>query len=88
MSMAIFNGIHGKSRLSARGTTGLKKLAGKITARFQGISNDRQQLWNAYNDISSTYSTSRCLWRRHGALLMYARLEKSGPNRALYKYDQ
>lgn len=53
-------------------TSPLKTLLRNLVQQWQRIVADQQQLWNTYS--TSAYArTPRCVWRRHGALLVYAK---------------
>jgi hypothetical protein len=73
MSMAPFNSVQVKNHFFASPAARVRRFAKHLVAKWQGISNDRQQLWHAYDDSCNMHSTPRCVWRRHGALLMCAR---------------
>jgi hypothetical protein len=81
MTMAIFNTAQARSIYSITKVTGLRKLARKLVSKCQSISSDRQQLWRFYDDSFHTQRVPRCVWRRHGALLMYAADQKQTVNK-------
>lgn len=43
-----------------------------VLANWQGMCSDREQLWRVYDQSAYAHSMPKCVWRRHGALLMYA----------------
>ena len=73
MSMASFSSVQVKNYIFASPASRVRRLTKHLVAKWQGISSDRQQLWHAYDDSCRMHSTPRCIWRRHGALLMCAR---------------
>ena len=87
MSMLKVGVIPDKNIFPVAKRNSLKTIASRLMSRLHGISENHQRLWNAYHDASSVYSTPRCLWRRHGALLMYSRRQHASSQRILEKYD-
>lgn len=53
-------------------------LVGGLRHKWQTLCRDRQELWRIYDGSTYAHSIPRCVWRRHGALLMYARDHKPG----------
>jgi hypothetical protein len=51
-------------------------LFGGFRQKWQKLSHDRQELWRTYDGSVYAHSIPRCVWRRHGALLMLARYQK------------
>jgi len=45
----------------------------QLVGQWQGASLDRKWLWHAVDDSFKTHSVSKRVWRRHSALLVYAR---------------
>jgi hypothetical protein len=54
-------------------TLPLRNLARHLVREWQRIVDDRRQLWHAYGNSPVARNLPRCVWRRHGALLMYAK---------------
>jgi hypothetical protein len=73
MAIAALLANEGKGMAFARKATSIKRLAKYLVKKCQGISEDRQNLWRIYDESSYAHSLPKCVWRRHGALLMYAR---------------
>jgi hypothetical protein len=55
-----------------------KHLFAGLQKKWRTSSRARQELWRAYDGSAYAHSMPRCAWRRHGALLMYARDYKPG----------
>ena len=72
MSAGILNATQVKGFLATPKTSAIKRLVRHLVVKCQGISIDRQNLWRVYDEVSYTHNTPRSIWRRHGALLMYA----------------
>ena len=51
----------------------IKKLFKHIVGQWQGASLDRKWLWHAVDDSFKAYGVPMRVWRRHSALLVYAR---------------
>jgi hypothetical protein len=73
MAIAALLVNEGKGSPIARKASSIKRFAKYVVKKCQGISEDRQQLWRIYDESSYAHSLPKCVWRRHGALLMYAR---------------
>lgn len=73
MGMAIFDKANSAADSRVVKTTLLKKMACYLVQQWQRILDDRQQLWRAYGESVYARGTPRCVWRRHGALLVYAK---------------
>lgn len=51
----------------------IKKLFKQFVGQWQGASLDRKWMWHAVDDSFKTRGVSKRVWRRHSALLVYAR---------------
>ena len=51
-------------------------LSEAVHAKLKKLRNDRRELWRIYNGSAYAHSVPRCVWRRHAAVLMYARYHK------------
>jgi hypothetical protein len=65
----VFKGFSHSLKVCLSKKMTLKYFVGKC----QSIKADRQQLWRVYDESTYAHSFPKCVWRRHGALLMYAR---------------
>jgi galactose-1-phosphate uridylyltransferase len=74
--MAMIDEVKSDEFELKRKSSVLKKLATNLLTRWRRISDDRQQLWLTYATSPYACSTPRRIWRRHGAMLMYARSHK------------
>jgi hypothetical protein len=81
MALAIFNtGSHAavnatqnKAFVKVPKSSTFKKLFKHLVGQWQSPSLDRKWLWHAENDSFKTHGISKRVWRRHSALLVYAR---------------
>lgn len=73
MNIAIFTAAQENSLVKTPKPSALKKLARHLLRRWQQTRDDQWQLWSAYTALASAHNTPRYIWRRHGALIMYAR---------------
>ena len=87
MAIAMMDKTGSSDFVGVAKTSPLKKLARQVVQQWQRIVEDRQQLWQAYGTSAYARNTPRCVWRRHGALLMYARhgrpLQQGMPQRTM-----
>lgn len=81
MGMAIIDEVKADQLEGMAKSSSLKKFATNLLTRWRRISDDRQQLWQAYAASPYARGTARCVWRRHGAMLMYASDHKPAAQR-------
>lgn len=77
MNLATIYPSINKAFLSGIKTLFILKPSKYLVGKLQGISADRKQLWRVYDDSAYTYNMPKCIWRRHAAVLIYARSNKS-----------
>jgi hypothetical protein len=81
MGLAIFNtGSHAAINATQNDafvqvpkSSTFKRLFKHLSRQWQGANLDRKWLWHADDDSFMTHSVSKRVWRRHSALLVYAR---------------
>jgi hypothetical protein len=76
MGMAMIDTAGGEGVFKASQASTVKRLFKHLQRQWRCGSVARRQLWRAYNASAYARTTPKCVWRRHGALLMYARQRK------------